>query len=111
MTLEEIFVLVKKERERQNEKWGYPQNNSYIEFSSYLCEEVGEVVKELNELHNFTSKANIEKLTAELIQVMALAGSIIEHIPYTNDEYRKFYGDRYIEFEKNVLNRRSDERN
>ena len=55
-----VFVLPKTrarwikdiidERERQDQKWGFPQKNTYCEWSSILAEETGELAKELNEL-------------------------------------------------------------
>lgn len=36
------------ERDRQDAKWGYPQENTYCEWSSILAEEAGELAKELN---------------------------------------------------------------
>lgn len=64
------------ERERQDQKWGYPQENTYCEWASILAEEVGELAKELNEL-NF-GRGDPEKMTDEAIQVAAVALAILE---------------------------------
>lgn len=64
------------ERERQDKKWGYPQENTYCEWSSILSEEVGELAKELNEL-NF-GRGDPEKMASEAVQVAATALSILE---------------------------------
>lgn len=64
------------ERKRQDEKWGFPQENSYCEWGSILSEEVGELCKELNEL-NFR-RGDLEKMETEAVQVAAVALSILE---------------------------------
>lgn len=64
------------ERERQDGKWGYPQENTYCEWASILTEEVGELAKEMNEL-NF-GRGDAERMEAEAVQVAAVALSILE---------------------------------
>lgn len=64
------------ERERQDKKWGSPQENTYCEWSSILAEETGELAKELNEL-NF-GRGDTEKMAAEAVQVAAVALAILE---------------------------------
>ncbi len=64
------------ERERQDQKWGYPQENTYCEWSSILGEEAGELAKELNEL-NF-GRGNPDRMNEEAVQVAAVALSILE---------------------------------
>lgn len=64
------------ERERQDQKWGYPQNNSYCEWASILAEEAGELAKELNEM-NF-GRGRQDQMEAEAVQVAAVALSILE---------------------------------
>ena len=59
------------ERVRQNAKWGFPQKNTYCEWSSILAEETGELAKELNEL-NF-GRGDISHMAAEAVQVAAVA--------------------------------------
>lgn len=65
------------ERERQDQKWGFPQENTYGEWGSILSEEAGELCKELNEL-NF-GRGDPEKMETEAVQVAAVALSILEH--------------------------------
>lgn len=65
------------EREAQDKKWGFPQKNTYCEWSSILAEEVGELAKELNEL-NF-GRGDRERMRAEAVQVAAVAISILVH--------------------------------
>lgn len=65
------------ERERQDQKWGFPQENTYGEWGSILAEEAGELCKELNEL-NFGS-GDPGKMETEAVQVAAVALSILEH--------------------------------
>lgn len=65
------------EREAQDKKWGFPQRNTYCEWSSILAEEVGELAKELNEL-NF-GRGDRARMRAEAVQVAAVAVSILVH--------------------------------
>mgnify|MGYP007062347218 CR=1 FL=1 len=64
------------ERERQDQKWGYPQKNTFCEWASILAEEVGELSQELNEL-NF-GRGDFGLMEAEAVQVAAVALSILE---------------------------------
>lgn len=68
---------ISREREAQDKKWGFPQRNTYCEWSSILAEEVGELAKELNEL-NF-SLGDRARMRAEAVQVAAVAISILTH--------------------------------
>lgn len=68
---------IRQEREAQDKKWGFPQRNTYCEWSSILAEEVGELAKELNEL-NF-GRGDRERMRAEAVQVAAVAVSILVH--------------------------------
>jgi len=74
--------IIKKlitERKRQNQKWGFPQKLSLVEWQSILSEEVGEVAKEINDI-SFSRVDRVDELKEELIQVAAVAVSMIEHI-------------------------------
>ena len=64
------------ERERQDQKWGYPQENTFCEWASILAEEVGELSRELNEL-NF-GRGDFGLMEMEAVQVAAVALSILE---------------------------------
>ena len=68
---------IRREREAQDEKWGFPQQKTCCEWSSILAEETGELAKELNEL-NF-GRGNRERMRAEAVQVAAVAISILIH--------------------------------
>lgn len=68
---------ISREREAQDKKWGFPQRNTYCEWSSILAEEVGELAKELNEL-NF-GRGDRARMRAEAVQVAAVAISILTH--------------------------------
>ncbi|NCD35473.1 MAG: hypothetical protein EOL87_18980 [Spartobacteria bacterium] len=72
-----FFAMVIAERSAQDAKWGYPQLNTLAEWGSFLGEESGEAVKELNNI--FFGTGNKEKLIEELIQTAAMCLSIIEH--------------------------------
>jgi NTP pyrophosphatase (non-canonical NTP hydrolase) len=76
---EKIIQRVVDERKRQNQKWGFPQKLSLIEWQSILSEEVGEVAKEINDI-SFSRVDRVEELKEELIQVAAVAISMVEHI-------------------------------
>lgn len=90
--MEHILEEIRQERERQNEKWG-EQNHNLVEWMAILTEEHGEAGKEALEFHfgaqefspslDETKKAFKEKLDAyrtELIQVAAVAVSMIESV-------------------------------
>lgn len=64
------------ERDRQDRKWGRPQENTYCEWSSILAEEVGELAQELNEL-NF-GRGDQGRMELEAVQVAAVALAILE---------------------------------
>lgn len=71
-----IFQQIESERIRQNEKWG-EQNHKPIEWIGILTEEVGEVAKEATEYH-FGTVGDLSNYRTELIQVAAVAVSMIE---------------------------------
>jgi len=79
----EAFGLIAAERARQDEKWGYPQLNTYSEWAGILAEECGECCAELNEL-NF-GRGNVDAMIEEAVQVAAVAVSIIEHLEPAQD--------------------------
>lgn len=94
MKRREILQKINIERARQDAKWGYPQKNTLPEWGIILGEEVGEAMKELNELH-FRQPAlpslALGCLITELIQTAAVAVSIVEHLT----EYGIAVDDRY----------------
>lgn len=73
---ENIFTLIRAERSRQDDKWGYPQENTFCEWGCILTEEVGELCKELNE-RNF-GRGDRTRTIEEAIQVAAVAVALIE---------------------------------
>lgn len=64
------------ERERQDKKWGFPQENTYCEWAAILAEETGELAKELNEL-NF-GRGDPERMRSEAVQVAAVSLALLE---------------------------------
>jgi len=78
MTRHEIIKAINVERARQDEKWGFPQNNNIAEWGIILGEEVGEAMQAMNEIR-FRNEDNAH-LIEELIQVAAVAVSIIDHL-------------------------------
>lgn len=81
---ERIYQAIEKERNRQDQKWGFPQKNTLPEWGIILCEEVGEAITEINDAH-FRSKPQ-DQLIRELVQVTAVSVAIIEHIAMPVDE-------------------------
>lgn len=71
------ITQILSERDRQDAKWGFPQENTYCEWSSILAEETGELAKELNEL-NF-GRGSVDRMAEEAVQVAAVVLSILEH--------------------------------
>lgn len=77
-----ILLEIIKERHRQDEKWG-EQNHLPIEWVAILTEEVGEVSKEALEVHfddHYQNRDRLYRYKEELIQVAAVAVSMIESI-------------------------------
>lgn len=80
-TMLEAVDKVIAERIRQNEKWGYPQNNTPFEWVSIATEEVGEMAQATNDAFMGQIKSNqTDKIVHEAIQVAAVAVAIIEHL-------------------------------
>lgn len=102
MKTTEILEKVAAERARQDSKWGYPQKNTLPEWGIILGEEVGEAMKELNELH-FRQPALPSLapgcLITELIQTAAVAVSIVEHLTEygiaVDDRHPVVFEDRF----------------
>lgn len=74
-----IFAEISNERDRQDLKWGYPQNNTLAQWGNILTEEHGEFIQALNEL-DFGREDIADDFVNELIQVAAVAVSILEHM-------------------------------
>ncbi|HCY81516.1 MAG TPA: hypothetical protein DHV22_07930, partial [Xanthomarina gelatinilytica] len=85
-----ILNEIKKERQRQDAKWG-EQNHNLVEWMAILTEEVGEASKEALEYHFASKELNeqlpenkeafrlkLQLLRMELVQTAAVAVSIIE---------------------------------
>lgn len=92
-----IISLIHEERERQDKIWGFPQNNTIAEWGLILGEEYGEVIREMNDLtflfDNLNrGKAIQKRLKEELIQLAAVAISILEHLDmHDYSELMTFY--------------------
>ena len=72
MKQSQILDLIKKERERQDKKWGI-QNHNIFKWLAILGEEVGEVNK--SALEN-----NRQEVISELVQIGAVTVAIIESL-------------------------------
>lgn len=102
MKTTEILEKVAAERTRQDSKWGYPQKNTLPEWGIILGEEVGEAMKELNELHfrrRSHPSTSLGYLITELIQTAAVAVSIVEHLTEygiaVDDRHPVVFEDRF----------------
>ena len=74
-----VLQEVKGERVKQEEKWG-EQNHNLVEWCAILGEEVGEVQKAALEWHFKHPNASLEEYRKELIQVAAVAVSMVESL-------------------------------
>ena len=72
MKQSQILNLIKKERERQDRKWGI-QNHNIFKWLAILGEEVGEVNK--SALEN-----NYQEVISELVQIGAVTVAMIESL-------------------------------
>ena len=84
--MENIFIEIKEERQKQDIKWG-EQNHKPIEWIAILTEEVGEASKSALEAHFQKCYWDAEKLKnyrSELIQVAAVAVAMIESLDRNN---------------------------
>lgn len=79
--IDKIFKEIKKERKRQDEKWG-EQNHIAIKWCAILGEEVGEVNKAV--LESKYDDESLEKYKKELIQVAAVAVAALECVERLN---------------------------
>lgn len=73
-----IEEAIRRERDRQDAKWGFPQDHTVVEWMSILGEEYGEACQEANRVH--FGKKDYDDLRAELVQVAAVCVAILEEI-------------------------------
>lgn len=78
MTLENVFNLIKAERMRQEALYGPQEDRTRLEWHAILAEEMGEVSKEINDIH-FKNK-DTEELLTELIQLASVAVAMVQLI-------------------------------
>lgn len=78
MKLEEVFNLIRAERQRQDELYGPQQQHTILEWHAILAEEFGEVSKEVNEI--FFKDKDIENYFLELIQLASVAILMIQSL-------------------------------
>lgn len=74
-----VLESIKKERERQDEKWGQSQTHTLEVWFMILAEEYGEAAKEANELY-FHRYHGLDKIKAELVQTAAVCVAILESL-------------------------------
>ena len=88
-TQEQAIELVKAERQRQDNKWGYPQKNTPFEWVSILTEEVGELAQATNDAYlGQGCTRDVNKIIQEATQAAAVAVSIIEHLSEPEQKIR-----------------------
>lgn len=90
-TRQEIFDLIRAERQRQNEKWG-PQNHYKQWWFVILSEEIGEVAKAIYEHDE-------DEYELELIQSASVLVAMLED----------FYNGRTLDEDEVVSDRESSE--
>jgi NTP pyrophosphatase (non-canonical NTP hydrolase) len=81
--------LVDAERSAQDAKWGYPNYNTFCEWGSYLAEECGEAIRELNDLQ--MGVGSKERLVKELVQTAAMCLSILQQFDSAQETTRARY--------------------
>lgn len=78
----EALILVDKERDRQEKKWGDQSGNHPCDWMSILGEEFGELCEAVNETcfsnASHPDRGGIDKIIKEATQVAAVAVAIIE---------------------------------
>lgn len=79
ITRQQAIDLVNKERDRQDEMWGYPQSNHPIEWVSILAEEFGEFAQAVNQAM-FGGDGDLTHALEEATEVAAVALAIVEHL-------------------------------
>lgn len=86
-----VFVDIKRERQRQNKKWG-EQNHHPLEWLAILSEELGEVNKAALEVHfaghfvGYELTGDYSQYRKELIEVAAVAVAAIESFDRLNEK-------------------------
>ncbi len=75
--MNKIFELIKKEREKQDEKWGDNRKQPNPIWLAILMEEVGEASESILDMNFIGSNKNIS-LTKELVQIASVAVAWLE---------------------------------
>lgn len=84
----EALILVEKERERQNQKWGV-QNHDDGTWLMILTEEVGEVAESMQRAKGWGKETDANNKLEEIIHVCAVSLRMIEQI-LEEEERAKF---------------------
>lgn len=74
-----VLAMVKKERQRQDDMWGYPQNHHPMEWLSILAEEFCEFAQAINQAL-FGGDGDLTHALEEAIEVAAVAVAIVQHL-------------------------------
>jgi hypothetical protein len=75
---EKVSALIFQERQRQDDKWGWPQNNSLPIWMTVLGEEYGETCQEV--LQAIYEGKSLDDFVTEMIQVAAVAVAALEDL-------------------------------
>lgn len=80
-----VFRKVTEERNKQDAKWGYPQNNSPFEWISILGEEFGKLAQATNDAYLGKKPTNdLAKIQKYAVQLASVAIALVEHLPEDN---------------------------
>jgi NTP pyrophosphatase (non-canonical NTP hydrolase) len=75
----EVLYDVKRERMRQDQKWGL-QRHDYGTWLQILVEEVGEVAQAMQQQKGWGKETDASNLYTELIHVSAVAVAVAEQV-------------------------------
>lgn len=76
----EVLHMVSEERDRQNNKWGYPQSNSPFEWVSIIGEEFGKLSMAVNDAYlGEVPSYDTDAIKEYAVRVAAVAVALVEH--------------------------------
>lgn len=76
---ETVIADIKREREKQDDKWGIQEHTAPV-WVSIIGEEYGETCKAVNEFMFHATQANEQEIYNEAIQTAASCVALCEHI-------------------------------
>lgn len=93
--MENIFEDIRRERKRQDGKWGIQNHNIHV-WNTILSEETGEVAKAILE-------SNMEEYRKELIQVAAVAVAAIESLERMHRFFKRIEINTFIRGDLDII--------